>query len=171
LTAHKIEYEEAIEVLLMSALYGRAVMLPREEKHSEQPGAPFFLPLHAGLWQTLQPASWNHLLSIYGNRHVLDVDRNGRNLLHALAESSVPSDEETEDKEAHHGYEDDQLIDMIGQVHSSHPKAHLELDHQGMLPLQLAIVSLASARVIQALVDCDPDTVKAQWNGPLERTY
>jgi hypothetical protein len=166
LTAHKIEYEEAIEVLLMSAFYGRAVMLPREEKHSEQPDAPFFLPLHAGLWQTLQPVSWNHLFSIYGKRHVLDVNRNGRNLLHVLAESSVP-DEETEDKEAH-GYDDDQLIDMIGQIHSSHPKAHLELDHHGMLPLQLAIVTFASARVIQALVDCDPDTVKAKWNGPLK---
>jgi hypothetical protein len=166
LTARKIEYEEAIEVLLMSALYGRAVMLPREEKHSEQPDVPFFLPLHAGLCQTLQPASWNHLFSIYCNRHVLELDHHGHNLLHVLAESSVP-DKETDDKEAH-GYEDDQLIDMIGQVYSSHPKAHLELDHHGMLPLQLAIVSLASARVIHALVDCDPETVKAKWNGPIE---
>jgi hypothetical protein len=125
-----------------------------------------FLPLHVGLWQTLQAASWNHLFSIYGNRHVLDVDRNGHNLRHVLAESSV-TDQETEDKEAN-GYKDDQLIDMIGQVHSLHPKAHLELDHHGMLPLQLAIVSFASARVIQVLVDCDSDTVKAKWNGPVE---
>lgn len=153
----------------MSALYGRVVMLPREEKHSDQPDAPFFLPLHAGLWQTLQPASWNHLFSMYGNRHVLDVDRNGHNLLHVLAESSssVP-DQETEDKEAQHGYEDEQLIDMIRQIHYLHPKAHLERGHHGMLPLQLAIVSFASTRVIQALVYCDRDTVKAKWNGPLK---
>ena len=154
----------------MSAFYGRAVMLPREEKHSDQPDVPFFLPLHAGLWQTLQSASWNHLFSMYGNRHVLDVDRNGHNLLHVLAESSSSSvtDQETEADKEPHGYEDDQLINMIGQVHSLHPKAHLEVDHHGMLPLQLAIVSFASARVIQALVDCDPDTVKAKWNGPVE---
>lgn len=157
----------------MSALCGRAVMLPREEKHSKQPDVPFFLPLHAGLSQTLQPASWNHLFSIYGKRHVFDVDRNGHNLLHVLAQSSVPKNEqETEDNEAQahgyaHGYEDDQLIDMIGQVHSLHPKGHLELDHHGMLPLHLATVSGASARVMKALVDCDPDTVKVKWNGPL----
>ena len=107
----------------------------------------------------------------------MDVDRHGRNVLHALAESSSfrsSSDEGSHDnsneetasrgsKDEILDVDDSSIVEMISQVHKSHPMAYMQTDCYGMIPLQLAVVSGASPSIIEALVQCDPGSVQVKW--------
>mmetsp|Transcript_25276 Transcript_25276/g.35650 ORF Transcript_25276/g.35650 Transcript_25276/m.35650 type:complete len:477 (-) Transcript_25276:247-1677(-) len=163
LIEQKSQYEECIEVLLMSALYCMPVFLPRDERHVDKADAPFFLPLHAGLFNRLKKESWEHLVDMFGKMHAFDIDQDGQTLLHAIADYRVNKDRLPEVLEC---YNDEEIIDMIKCIHAINPKAHAQPDYFGRLPLHLSILSGASASVVRQLIQCGVKAIQMPWLGP-----
>lgn len=159
LLADKDRYEECIEVLLLSALARRAVFMPRDETHVDGSTAPFFVPLHAALCARLQPSSWEHLWKIYGGLHGCDADRDGRTLLHAVADACCHDDDDNDQKI----YPNAQLCDIIREVHHREPTAYARKDIYGLVPLQLAVLNGADATVVKAILECGQEMTRAKW--------
>jgi hypothetical protein len=158
----KFVYEETIEVLLMSALYTRAVFMPREESHADNVQAPFFLPIHAGLCQRLKRENWDHLLQMYSALHVHQIDRDGRTVLHTLADASSPNF-----GNGGSPYSNEELKRMVTEIHALDQTAHSRPDSYGLIPLQLAVLNGVPAPIMKAFVDCGgKEMLLAKWNEP-----
>jgi Ankyrin repeat len=147
-------YEDCIEMLLISALYRRTVLCPRDEGHEDAASVPFFLPLHAAFAHRLELENWHHLLRMYKMLHSSDIDRDGRTLLHACADAC--------DNEKCR-YSDGELTKMIQQVHEMDSTCHTRPDFMGLLPIQLAVLNGASAEVIKTFAKCGPGSASTRF--------
>jgi len=167
LIERKSQYEECIEVLLMSAFYCMPIFLPRDTNHADNADAPFFLPLHAALFNRLRKESWMHLITMFGKMHAHDIDQDGQTLLHAIADCGSNKERQLEELEV---YSDVEIIAMIKQIHVWNPKAHEQRDHLGRLPLHLSILIGVSAPVVQEILQCGMKTMEVPWVSPLQLT-
>mmetsp|Transcript_11100 Transcript_11100/g.15858 ORF Transcript_11100/g.15858 Transcript_11100/m.15858 type:complete len:228 (+) Transcript_11100:1-684(+) len=134
--------EEAIEVILMTSLYGRAIFLPRDQTEA-------FLPLHAALLMETRDATWRTLLTMYKNLHAEDVDELGRNLLHLVAMDPSAAGSRRQG--------------IVREIHAMFPTAVQRENKDGLIPLQVAIMYNAGEEITKPLIEYRETTFRRRY--------
>jgi hypothetical protein len=147
----QLDYDECLELLLLTSYKGRAVFSRDSEEET-------FLPAHALLKQPV--THWNYALQsscCYGKkRYVESVDHLGRSPLHVLLEEGEC-------------YTTEDQVAIIRALHQLAPEGLFsQVDAKGRIPLQIAILEDAPKEIVQVLVECGgPATAGIKWKAAL----
>jgi hypothetical protein len=138
----QLDYDECLEILLLTSYTGRAVL-------SRDPERDFY-PLHAIMRQPL--TNWKYAVQCFGKpRHLQSLDCLGRSPLHVLLE------------EGNEYHVEDQVA-LIQELSRLSPQVLSQVDGKGCIPLQIAILENAPIEVVQSLVECGgPGTAGITW--------
>ena len=132
-------FRQCISILLMSALYKQPVLSPIGNEHLP------FLPIHGAAAAQPCRRSWLHLISAFGQDYGSALDRDGKTPLHTLVSSTL--------------FQDDLVTQAISYFSEMHPTCLTCYDHNGFIPLHMALIHKMPLSVIQSLVKCPGSSV------------
>jgi hypothetical protein len=132
-------FNECINILLMSAFYNQPVLLP--ERDESLP----FLPIHGAAAAQPCGRSWMQLISMFGEQYGGALDASGKTPLHTLLSSTM--------------FQDDLVMHAISCISDMHPTCLTHCDNSGFTPLHTALCNSMPFDVVQHLVQCNGSSV------------
>ena len=133
------QFQQCIDILLMSAFYKQPVLSHEREEHLP------FLPIHGVAAAQPCSRSWKQIMSMFGEQYGGAVDLSGKTPLHTLLSFEL--------------YQEDVVVEAISNLCDAHPTCITHVDNSGFIPLHTALSNKIPLHVIAHLIERNGSSV------------